>query len=150
MALGTTIGKNSILALILLGLLSSCVEGGKRLSDVNFFYDSYLCEDSLSRYDLSLFARLPQGYGKSSLDVVMVVTTPSGDKYSDTLMLPITRSGIEAKTFNSGIWTDYSWRYRWGVSMPQKGKWKFFLKTDISLPKGSVGVVVTKLQNGKG
>ena len=150
MVLGTIIGRISFLAALLLSMLSSCEERDKRFSDVIFFYDSYLCEDSLSRYDLSLFARLPHSYAKPSLDVVMVVTTPSGDKYSDTLMLPVTRSGIEAKTFNSGVWVDYSWRYRLGVMLPHTGKWKFFLKTETAMPKGAVGVIVTKSQNGKG
>lgn len=126
-------------------ILTSCNHLYK--SGASFFNrDTYDCNDTLSRYNLSLYARLSSDYNYSSLPVVIIVTSPTGESYSDTLNFPITERGVEARKVQSGVWHDYEWSYRRGVLFNKKGRWEFTTKHNPISPKiegvGQVGIKV--------
>ncbi len=122
----------------------------------NYSYSSsYSCDDTLSSFNLSLYARVSSSYKYNSLPIIILVTTPLGAKYSDTLQLSFSGSRVESKKVQSGIWQDYEWKYRKNIVFNNKGKWTFIIKQDTSIIKqnsllpilkeiGQMGVKISK------
>lgn len=112
---------------------------------------SYNCNDTLSLYNLSLYARVSSRYNYNTLPIIVLVTTPLGDRYADTLKLPVIDRGVEAQKVQSGIWRDYEWIYRRGIVFNKKGRWIFTVKKDTTLSLllkgvGSMGVKVSQFE----
>lgn len=113
------------------------------------YSSSYNCQDSLSSFNLSLYARVSLMCNNNSLPVIIIVTTPLGVQYTDTLKFPITERGVEVKKVESGIWQDYEWSYRKNILFNNKGKWTFTIiqDTSVALLKGvgQMGIKVSEL-----
>lgn len=139
----------ALLFFIAIIVATSCNYSGNRHTGFSHSV-SYICEDTLSSFNLSLYARLSSNFNYNALPVVVLVTTPLGEKYADTLMLPITVKGVEVKNVQSGIWTDYEWNYRRDIVFNNKGKWVFTIKQDsLSLKLEGVGTMGVKITESK-
>lgn len=140
----------NIAALLCIATLFIATSCNQRSNSFNrhSYLDSYICEDTLSSYNLSLYARVPYSYNHSVLPVIIVVTTPLGIKYADTLKFPSKERGVEAKKVQSGTWQDFEWSYRRGVIFSNKGKWNFAIIQDtlgLELDRvGQMGIIVSK------
>lgn len=126
---------------------TSCNECCNR--GVGYAYSStYECEDTLSSFNIYIYARVSSKYSHNAMPIVIIVTTPLGKRYSDTLKLPLLERGVEAKKIESGMWRDFEWSYRREVLFSNKGKWRFTLKQERLTPAfdgvGQMGVRVSK------
>ncbi len=141
-----------LLSITTLFIASSCNEPGNRFNRYSYL-DSYNCEDSISSFDLSIYARVPFGYNHSVLPVIVVVTTPLGDKYSDTLRLPTLERAVGIRSVQCGMWRDYEWSYRKDVVFGNRGKWRFAIIQDtvgLEVKKvGQMGILVSESKRAK-
>lgn len=130
-------------------LIISCNRSSNRGSGFSNSIN-YNCNDTLSKFNLSLYARLSSIYSCSSLPVVIIVTSPTGERYTDTLNFPITERGVEARKVQSGIWQDYEWSYRREIVFNKRGKWMFTVKQNpLSTNIEGVGQVGIKVYQSK-
>lgn len=99
-----------------------------------------------------IYARLPYEYKATNFRLSLRLTDPLGNSYSDELTLPVAPFGIEVKSYDSGLWRDYSWNYRKEVLFTHTGEWIFEIKMiyPTKLPDQAVGVLINRSQeNGK-
>ena len=137
--------RNSSLSLFLAVIIvASC--NGRDVSDGQFT-TSYKIGDSVSLYDLGIFARLNGAPGMDRLSLRVEVITPSGKSYIDTLSLLLSETDIVEKMVRERKWTDILWYYRSGVSFPYSGKWQFVIEQTGVVGNSNLrdaGVVVRK------
>jgi hypothetical protein len=107
-----------LILLISLTLFSSC---GKR--EGAFLEYRVPSEDTLTMYDIDVYARLHSSSNATNISSVIRVVSPGGEKYSDTLNLKLGHESEKGSFARSGIWRDYRWSYRRGVPLPEKGTW---------------------------
>ena len=130
-------------------VVTSCNYNGKRHTGYSYS-SSYNCDDTLKSFDISLYARVSSRYNHNSLPIIIIISTPSGVRYSDTLQLPVTEKGVGTRKVQSGIWQDYEWSYRRNIVFSNKGKWIFTLKQDsLSLALTGVGQMGVKVSQSK-
>ena len=130
-------------------VVTSCNYNGKR--HTGYSYSSfYNCDDTLNSFNLSLYARVSSTYEHNSVPVIIIISTPLGVRYSDTLQLPVKGRCAGTRKVKSGIWEDYEWSYRKNIVFSNKGKWIFTLKQDsLSLALTGVGQMGVKVSQSK-
>jgi hypothetical protein len=133
--------------LISLTLLTSCKErrelyifndnpSDESLSHGEFLEYRIPSNDSLTIYDIDVYARIHTNEEAISIPAVLRIVSPSGQKYTDTLNLDLSKAASTGMFARSGIWKDFRWSYRRGVSLPERGTW--YLR--LELKKGSTEV----------
>lgn len=148
-----------LILLISISLISAC--GGKSevlvvrdnptdktLSSGEFLEFRIPADDSLSLFDIDIYARIHSEAEAVSIPSVLRIISPTGMKFSDTIILELNRdinSGLYTK---SGIWKDFRWSYRRGVQFPVRGTWYVRLELKEMSPEvdglAEVGFILKK------
>lgn len=150
-------GRRSLLVLVAVALLS-CIRGGDfdtytaKPNGGEFKAGSYLeyripVDDSLALYNLEVYARIHSESGLVELPLRFRIGSPSGRWYTDSLSLLLTGEGKEMFS-RSGMWRDFRWVYRKGITFPEKGTWyiQAFQISDEPVLEGvgEIGIIVKK------
>lgn len=132
-------------------IFNGCSCSGKKEMEHFSFKNSFVAEDSLSQYNLYIFTRLPIKESDSDISAILTVTTPVGEKFRDTLLLPLVIGGVGAKSVETGIWRDWLWPYRRDITFNYLGEWFFELELTLpySMPRDGAAVIVKSSKNGK-
>lgn len=85
--------------------------------------------DSLSFYDIDIYARVHYSAEVDKIPLILRIVSPDGKKYADTLRLNISNNPVYPVYSRSGVWRDYRWSYRKGISLPVIGTW--YLRVDL-------------------
>lgn len=117
--------KNSFLLLVSLFFLFSCVKESS-------VYSNFPVEitDTLSEYRIYFNVRLQDRFNEDSLPMVLIISSPGGEKFMDTISFPLVKDIKHnyVQEVRSGEWRDLRWLYRDRVKFPRSGKWDFTVK----------------------
>lgn len=141
-------GRRAVSSL-LLGLtiffLLSCSEWSEYRATRNFT-TVFNNTDTLKERNLSVFARISQHYPLDTLHLILIVKTPSGKSYSDTLLFPTNGESHHIRVIKSGRWRDTEWNYRRNIVMKERGDWQFIIKRYTAVNRtrgiGAMGIIV--------
>lgn len=117
--------RSSILLSISLIFLISC-----NTESASSFKFRFRVSDTVAGFKFFLYTRVVADFKEESIPLEMIVLSPEGKRYLDTLYFPIlntSKYGV-VDVVKSGIWKDVRWLYRDGVTFPKKGLWLFTVK----------------------
>lgn len=105
-------------------------------------------KDSLQIFDIDVFMRLSSDYKDTEQSFAIVVFSPDGRKYTDTLKF---KAGLSKELSRSGLWRDVRWQYRKGISFPKNGSWLIRIENTTGRDIEGVGEIslILKETDGK-
>lgn len=139
----------SFIIILLISLSSLSCKGWGEYSPGFRHLTKFNSQDSISKYDIEIFARIPDSFEQEDLPIILTIERPDGTRYADTLSLPVRMDMIPYQGLRTGRWTDMKWGYRTGVKLEQAGSWRFYINNNLSYTEigcsGAMGVIITKL-----
>lgn len=128
---------NRYLLVLLVILLASCsndsrssvssIEGGRFAVGQKLIFSKRIASTQ-ERYDCYIQARCSEKFLVERIPLQMLIISPKGENYSDTLLLYPLIDGYNITSVANGVWRDYRWKIRAGVTFPQNGDWTFIIK----------------------
>jgi len=118
------INNRGVSLIFVIALLCSCTV---EKAEPNVQWFRLTNRNTLKTYNIDFTLRISRAYEGSELPLKLVILSPTGKRYLDTLRIPVNKElhNHSVSIIESGVWSDIVWHYRKDASFPEVGKWLF-------------------------